>query len=140
MAEALEVQWGRTLGPYMRVAVLCGGPGLKREATMDYARTAVAQLDTLARFGDGAALPLFHRAMPTEAAHALQYAALMPRRTTALELVSDAPPTCLAHGILQASLDLLREAVRYLSVLPFYFLLVLASPPQNRWLDGHRQR
>ena len=32
------------------------GPGLKREATMDYARTAVAQLDTLARFGDGAAL------------------------------------------------------------------------------------
>ncbi len=55
MGEALEAQWARTLGPYMRVAVLCGGPGLKREATMDYARTAVAQLDTLAKFGDGAA-------------------------------------------------------------------------------------
>ena len=56
MAEALESQWGRTLGPYMRVALLCGGPGLRREATMDHARTIVTHLDTLARFGDGAAV------------------------------------------------------------------------------------
>ena len=64
MAEDLEAQWGRTLGPYMRVAVLCGGPGLKRGATMDHARTVVAQLDTLARFGDGAALALIPPPMP----------------------------------------------------------------------------
>lgn len=128
MAEALEVQWGRTLGPYMRVAVLCGGPGLKREATMDYARTVVAQLDTLARFGDGAALPLTHHATSVEFARALQAAALMPHESTALELVSSAPPTYLAHGILQAFHDLFREAVQKWLVLPSYSPLVLFFP------------
>ena len=59
MMEALEAQWGRMLGPYMRVAVLCGGPGLKREASMDHARIAVAQLDTLARFDHGTLLTAF---------------------------------------------------------------------------------
>lgn len=61
----LEQQWAQRLGPYMRVAVLCGGPGLRREASMECARTAVAHLDTLARFGDGAALcPCAHLPLP----------------------------------------------------------------------------
>ena len=56
MMEELEAQWAQTLGPCLRVAVLCGGSGLGREASMDRARTVVAQLDTLARFDDGEAM------------------------------------------------------------------------------------
>jgi hypothetical protein len=56
MMDELEAQWAQTLGPCLRVAVLCGGSGLGREASMDCARTVVAQLDTLARFTDGEAM------------------------------------------------------------------------------------
>lgn len=56
MMDELEAQWAHTLGPCLRVAVLCGGSGLGREASMECARTVVAQLDTLARFTDGEAM------------------------------------------------------------------------------------
>ena len=57
MLDNIEQHWARRLGPCMRVAVLCGGPGLNREASMEHARTVVAHLDTLDRFQDGACLP-----------------------------------------------------------------------------------
>ena len=53
----IEQHWARRLGPCMRVAALCGGPGLNREASLEHARTVVAHLDTLDRFEDGAVLP-----------------------------------------------------------------------------------
>ena len=60
MLDDIEQHWARRLGPCLRVAVLCGGPGLNREASLEHARTVVAHLDTLDRFEDGAALPQSH--------------------------------------------------------------------------------
>ena len=57
MLDDIEQHWARRLGPCLRVAVLCGGPGLNREASLEHARTVVGHLDTLDRFEDGAALP-----------------------------------------------------------------------------------
>ena len=57
MLDDIEQHWARRLGPCMRVAVLAGGPGLNREASLEHARTVVGHLDTLDRFEDGAALP-----------------------------------------------------------------------------------
>ena len=95
MAEDLEAQWARTLGPYMRVAVLCGGPGLRREATMDYARTVVAQLDTLARFGDGAALASISPACCQACAGCCYAGGRMLAMHTAVQRISSFFYTCV---------------------------------------------
>lgn len=46
-AEEKRERWARFLGPYMRVAVICGGTGPGREASLLSARTLLDQLDTI---------------------------------------------------------------------------------------------
>ena len=60
-ARAREVQrdaeqcgvWARILGPAIRVAILCGGAGPDREASVDAARAAAEHIDTLHMFAYG---------------------------------------------------------------------------------------
>ncbi|CAL8461852.1 g1383 [Coccomyxa elongata] len=46
-AEESRARWARFLGPYLRVAVICGGTGPGREASLLSARTLLDQLDTI---------------------------------------------------------------------------------------------
>lgn len=54
LSDELHATWASTLGPCMRVGVLCGGPGPDQDASLDAARTLVDHLETIHLFETGA--------------------------------------------------------------------------------------